>query len=485
MSRRFPLALCLLAAACGGDGSTGSGDAVETVTITPGTFEIDVDETRQLTVTLRDAAGDELTDRTVTWSSGSLSIATVDENGVVTGVAEGAASIQAESEGKTGTSNATVAAGTEPTPPSGNSLNLLFFDKEGESRWGDLIGGLALEQQYYDILFDLKHPAKGTSVNGGGAGGLRLASARGGARRLIPTSSILYSGGYASPSSNNGTRVAVSIDAATYEVTQLEMAISRNYHTSTLLPGSRVLLVGGFDNAAVTNTAEVFDEATKTITTTGGMADARGRHAASALADGRVLVTGGLVPVGGGPVTIDVATSEIYDPVAGTFAPGPDMTATRFNHSAITLDDGRVLVLGGNGRNTAEVYDPVSDEFTAVDDMEVIHGLGHQAVKLLDGRVLVLGGGAVNPVQPTAAAEIFDPGTDQWTRIDDMTTPRMLHFAATRADGTVLIGGGQDDTGEPLASTEVFDPVAETFTATAALPVEATEAAAVFIEREE
>jgi hypothetical protein len=48
----------------------------------------------------------------------------------------------------------------------------------------------------------------------------------------------------------------------------------------------------------------VFDEATRTFTTTGAMAEARGRHAAATLLDGRVLITGGLVPQGGGPVSL-------------------------------------------------------------------------------------------------------------------------------------------------------------------------------------
>ena len=121
-----------------------------------------------------------------------------------------------------------------------------------------------------------------------------------------------------------------------------------------------------------------------------------------------MLVTGGLVPAGVGPATIDDKTAEIFDPSSGTFSPTGDMTVPRFNHTAIALNDGRVLIVGGNGRNTAEVYDPTSGTFSAVGDMEVAHGLGHCAVKLLDGRVLVVGGDA-GSIQPSAVVEIFDP----------------------------------------------------------------------------
>jgi hypothetical protein len=142
-----------------------------------------------------------------------------------------------------------------------------------------------------------------------------------------------------------------------------------------------------------------------------------------------------------------------------------------------------VLVLGGNGRNSAEVYDPVANEFTAVGNMEVNHGLGHQAVKLLDGRVLVVGGDG-GTIQPTAVVEVFDPDTDQFTRTGDMTSTRMLHFAVLdEATGEVLVGGGQDASGELLASTEIYDPTEGTFTAFLDLSVESSEQAGVFIQR--
>jgi hypothetical protein len=239
--------------------------------------------------------------------------------------------------------------------------------------------------------------------------------------------------------------------------------------------------IGGPGSIQTLSSAEVFDLEAQEFTATGSMALARSRHAAAPLPDGRVLVTGGLVPVGGGPNTIDVASAEIYDPAAGTFSPTGDMTVTRFNHSAIALDDGRVLVLGGNGRNSAEVFDPTSGTFAPVGNMEVAHGLGHQAVKLGDGRVLVLGG-AVNVIDASAVAEIFDPATDDFTRVADMTTTRMLHWAVLlEHNGKVLIGGGQNAVGDILASVELFDPGAGVFTPVADMPLPGSEQTAVYI----
>jgi len=68
----------------------------------------------QFTATTKDANGNVLTGRTVTWASNSTAAATVNASGLVTGVATGTAMITAASEGKTGT--AMIAVGTPPPP---------------------------------------------------------------------------------------------------------------------------------------------------------------------------------------------------------------------------------------------------------------------------------------------------------------------------------------------------------------------------------
>ena len=81
---------------------------VATVTVTPNPATVARTKTVQLTATLKDAAGNVLTGRTVTWSSNNLLVATVNNSGVVTGVFVGNATVIASSEGKTGTTLVTV-----------------------------------------------------------------------------------------------------------------------------------------------------------------------------------------------------------------------------------------------------------------------------------------------------------------------------------------------------------------------------------------
>ena len=91
---------------------------VASVSVTPVATSVLVGGTTQLTVTVKDANGNVLTGRTVTWSSSDESKVRVSATGVVTGVALGSATITATSEGKSGTSTVYVTDGTPPVVTS-------------------------------------------------------------------------------------------------------------------------------------------------------------------------------------------------------------------------------------------------------------------------------------------------------------------------------------------------------------------------------
>lgn len=86
--------------------------AVAQVAITPSPADVIVNETVQLTATLRDAAGAVLTGRTITWTSSSDAAASVSSTGLVTGKVAGAVAITASAEGRT----ATVTVNVRPVP---------------------------------------------------------------------------------------------------------------------------------------------------------------------------------------------------------------------------------------------------------------------------------------------------------------------------------------------------------------------------------
>ncbi len=90
--------------------------SVATVDVTPTTADLIVGKTTKLSATAKDANGAALSGRTISWSSSSNNIATVDANGTVTGVAAGSATISAASEGKSASANITVKLDVQVIP---------------------------------------------------------------------------------------------------------------------------------------------------------------------------------------------------------------------------------------------------------------------------------------------------------------------------------------------------------------------------------
>ena len=76
---------------------------------------------------------------------------------------------------------------------------------------------------------------------------------------------------------------------------------------------------------------------------------------------------------------------------AGTWTATASMSVPRGSLTATTLENGRVLVVGG-GEVRTELYDPPTGTWIPGGTLSQPRGL-HVAVRLLDGRVLVAGGG--------------------------------------------------------------------------------------------
>jgi hypothetical protein len=87
------------------------------------------------------------------------------------------------------------------------------------------------------------------------------------------------------------------------------------------------------------------------------------------------------------------------------------MTRLRFGHAATRLADGRVLVTGGGfvEEDDAEIYNPATGAWTLTASMatEQTAHTGHTATLLPGGTVLVAGGAQSVGDQPSA--EIFTP----------------------------------------------------------------------------
>lgn len=86
-----------------------SASTVATITVTPATLNVSGGSTKQLVATLRDASGNSLTGRTVTWTTSNQDRATVSSTGLVTlAPVDGMVTITATAEGKSASASLTV-----------------------------------------------------------------------------------------------------------------------------------------------------------------------------------------------------------------------------------------------------------------------------------------------------------------------------------------------------------------------------------------
>ncbi len=206
----------------------------------------------------------------------------------------------------------------------------------------------------------------------------------------------------------------------------------------------------------------------------GSMRFPRRDYAAVKLNDGRIFISGG----------IDIAGNlgflnqcEIYDPATDTFtATANSMSVSRHRHSAVLLNDGRVLITGTDNfsdGNKAEIFDPSTGAFTTTGNMND-ERFRHTSVLMADGRVLIMGGCRLNcGTQTLSSAEIFNPGTGNFTTTGSMPVPRHSFRAVLIGTRVLTTGGIDDSTGSnPLYRNEAEWYSGGTFTSLAGMTSE-------------
>jgi hypothetical protein len=220
---------------------------------------------------------------------------------------------------------------------------------------------------------------------------------------LLANGKVLVAGGTAD-------NVAELFDPATGTFTSTGNLIvgGRWGCTATLLNDGTVLIAGGRDaenvfEAFPLNNAELFNPATGTFTATGAMTDFRYGHTAALLNSGEVLLAGGI----NGNALQD---AELFDPTTGNFSATGLMSTARVHQTDTLLNDGTVLVAGGftfttlsGGIATADVFDTATNMFTPTGRLGTPRFL-HTATRLNDGQVLITGGQA-NGTVPTVFAK--------------------------------------------------------------------------------
>ncbi|PIP84174.1 MAG: hypothetical protein CO113_02600, partial [Elusimicrobia bacterium CG_4_9_14_3_um_filter_62_55] len=277
---------------------------------------------------------------------------------------------------------------------------------------------------------------------------------------LLPNATVLVAGGFTTAVSTGATKQAEIFypDSRTW-VETAPMSSSRSFHSAIVLPDGNVLVAGGFADGTYLDTAEIYFSTMHAWVPIAPMDTERAQHTVSLLQDGRVLVSGG-VNVGGvlgtgtaASASPGVVGSEIYDPTTGAWSRVTvGMVSARHSHTATVLNDGRVLMAGGNDGfgeiRVAEIYNPTVNTWTQTtglgNDMLVAR-LGHVATLLPTNKVRISGGftalgGAIRE------SESFDVFFSSWGYDGPMAVARGDHTVSLLGNGMMVAVGGSDGT---------------------------------------
>ncbi|WP_338867664.1 kelch-like protein [Myxococcus stipitatus] len=228
-------------------------------------------------------------------------------------------------------------------------------------------------------------------------------------------------------------------------------------------------------------TAALWDTAREEWLEVPPLPEPRDDHAAVTLPDGRVLLIGGR-----DDQTMELASTRFWEPGPRRFVPGPPLLTARSRPTAVVLRDGAVLVLGSDHdhdieRGTrAELLRPGSEAWEPAGQTVRLFHVGPVCVS---GEHVIIAGGRDNGMgfavidgQHLAPpldrnTEVWEPEGRTWS-----TTPHPLNESRDEASGVTLRDGrvlvvGGWLGGETLASAEVFDPRTRRWSATGSLDI--------------
>jgi hypothetical protein len=235
-----------------------------------------------------------------------------------------------------------------------------------------------------------------------------------------------------------------------------ELAHPRAYATAVALADGEILVVGGLDrdDPNVTNAeSELVDVKTGGVTVLKQQLVGR-LHQTMTPSGQRVVVAGGVVfeKTHWDPVN----TVDVYLPLERKWSPASPLIDARSDHAAVALLTGMVMVIGGNQGprllQSVEIYDPKNDRWFRASPLPGPR-TALSAFTLSDGRVLVAGGVQADG-QPTSTTHIYNPAADAWTEGPPMTLARVQHAAVQLANGDILFIGGD---GAASGTSERYD----------------------------
>ena len=203
------------------------------------------------------------------------------------------------------------------------------------------------------------------------------------------------------------------------------------------------------------------------VTKISSMNQKRAAHTSTLLNDGRVLIAGGIVEDGSGSER-PMNTAEIFDPITNEFISTGDMIESHCNHTATLLDNGEVLIIAGwkpgERSDAVEIYNPETGKFRLAARLEKPLQ-AQNAVLLNNGKILIVGGNS-SRTNYQMEAYLYDYKTNSFEKTGSLNYGRMAFTATLMNNGNVLITGGESITNNTkviLNKAEIYNTITGKF----------------------
>jgi N-acetylneuraminic acid mutarotase len=251
----------------------------------------------------------------------------------------------------------------------------------------------------------------------------------------------LYSFGGSRGSGGTGTEAYV-YNPATMLWSPIAPLPARRYDAVAVSDGTAIYIVGGNSNTGTTSLLLRYDPAANTYTPLAPSTLPTEYHAA-------VLLNGKIYRIGGddGYPSYNFTDSvEVYTIATNSWAPAANYPQRIVVPAAVALN-GYIYSGGGWGDEPGKTYryDPASDSWDddAVADLAVSRAAA--ATGVYHGRWLIAGGGWGIAPPFYADSLAWDPATNTWTALPDLSQARLWAGGATLSDGFYAIGGMNDN----------------------------------------
>jgi N-acetylneuraminic acid mutarotase len=172
-----------------------------------------------------------------------------------------------------------------------------------------------------------------------------------------------------------------------------------------------------------------------------------------------------------------LSSAEVYNTKTNSWSDLTPVPVDLYSTSAGVIND-TIYLAGGWRReggwftiDSTFAYYPETDSWEAKEECPK-NAAGH-AWCVLNGRLYLFGGISSTDTDTSAQKQalVYDPATDTWDALPDMSYARTFESRACVYDGQIYVFGGVDYNWNNIEKVEKYDPVENTWTELADMPV--------------